>query len=480
MSKKYLKDLHSKIILDPSQIKYFIQDLPNLTDKLLFSKLPEEDEVEMLYDVLEVLLKRISISARRSKQAFTSMWDNLKRFLEIVLNDALKIENRARKIDLILRKILQLGIKPEEGEAEISCNWLAMDWDTQLGKLKYSRKLEYVDIIENELNLKTLFLYCDRFQVNSFTSVFLKLTNPTSDIIKLFFKNYYNQQLVCEYIESRDEIPIEVIMNLRALVASEWISFPCVELLISKITKSIFDADGKSKCVYFELLTEISEVIDYRKDAVVIRSLLVDIVNSIDIVDLSDVVLGKYWSVVSSLLSSEQCVIPDLEPKIFYTLESESMIKAKVSVCRVISLYWQNITNKSGLFERLKRCVESHTNNKLKWNVAVSLMGYNCSTEEFNFVKEFWMKEMREMNNYKVMYSWTNLVLNWSVVHNYGLIIDSKNEDTIWTSLNHLKLFINANTDNLECEDGERIVEGAIKLENILKSILIGPNLERD
>ena len=485
MSREYLKDLNDKILLDSSQIKQLIQDLPKLNTteiQLKFSIFQCEEDKEMLCNVLGTLLKRISISARRSKQAFTSMWDSMKKFLEMVLNDALRIQNRCNCMNLVMRQILQLGIKPDEKKLIFcECNWLAMDLDTQLEKLKYSRGIEHVEDFESDLNLKTLLLYCERFQIDTFPKTFLRLLNPTAGIIDLFFKKYYDHQVICEYIELKEKIPIEIIINLKALPTSEWLKFPCstIEILISKIM-SVTGDDTKKQAAVFELLSEIADSLDYRSDNLNSLGLAV-IVNGFEIMNQSDTVLSKYWSFVSACLSSERVrdYITTLEPKIFKTLHFESMIKAKISVCRVISLYWDKLNDKSSVFEILLNCSKDHPNNKLKWNLAASLMNYECSQVEFKCAKVLWLREIQNVNNYKVMYSWTNLLLNWSVLYQYDLISDPEDENTIWMCLNHLKSFICENNSNLECEDGENIVESARKLETVLKSILIGPNFER-
>ena len=487
MSREYLKNLNDKISLDPSEIKQLIQDIPKISDTVIFSNFPMEEDKEMFCNVLETLLKRISISARRSKQAFTSMWDNLKKFLEIVLNDALKLElgSRTENMNKIMRQILQLGIKPKEGQGIIfcDCNWLGMDLDTQMEKLKYSHGIEHLNILENDLNLKTFSLFCEKFQVPNFSKAFLKLSNSNSTIIiDLFFKKYYDHQIICEYILSKDSIPLEVIINLKNLPCSELIKFPCdiINILISKINPLLMNGDIKEQLVVFELLSAVSESLDYRIDNN-LDNTLTDIVNNYNITT-SDPILSKYWSFVSSILSSERVeviLISSLEPKILHTLKAESMLKSKISICRVISLYWSKINDKSSLFELLLKCANSNNiNNKLKWNITVALMNYKCSDLEFNIVKTFWLNEMRIICNYKVMYSWTNLLLKWSVLYQYDMISDPDDENTIWNCLNHLKLFISANSLNLECEDGENIVESASKLEMILKSILIGPNLK--
>jgi hypothetical protein len=332
-SSEYLKNLNDKIIVNPSEIKQFIQDIPRVSDNMIFSNFKTLEDEHMLCNVIGTLLARISISARRSKQAFTSMWDNLKKFLQLVLNDALKIENRRENINNIMRQILQLGIKPEGTMIFCDCNWLAMDWDIQIGNIIYSNDIKHVNVIENDLNLKTLSLFCEKFHVPDFSNIFLRISNSDSVIIDLFFKRYYNHQTVSDYILTRDMIPHEIIVNLKNLPSTELIKLPfdTIKLLISKIDHLITNGNTREQQAVFELLAAISESLHYISDNCPNSYTLADIVNNYDIsLTTSDSVLSKYWSFVSSMMSFEHCELHLLESKIFYTLKSESMLKSKI------------------------------------------------------------------------------------------------------------------------------------------------------
>lgn len=479
MLKEYLRNLNNAVHENPSQIKQLIQDLPKLKDQLLFSKLNLKEDRDIYCNLLELLMKRVAVTSRRSKQAFTSMWDNLRECFELILIDGLTINDIKidENISRVLRKILQMNITPGRlSISNLNC-WLAMDLDTQLKEITYSHGLNHVSESENELNLKTLCLYCDEFNVPEFPKVFLNLSEVNSDLINVFFKpKYFNTSIISEYIETKGSISYELIINLKNIPSTIWLDFSS-ETIIELINKLTISESSKDTCAIFELFEVISASLDYRNDNIKDSRLLnslIEIANMDTI--MSDVVQSKFWCFVSSLLSCE-CVCDSLlnfEPRIINTLESDN-IKAKISVCRVISLYWHTLQDHDLIVSMLLDTAMKTENNKLKWNIAINLMNYSGTRDNYLKIKEFWLAEMEIFGNFKVIHSYTKLLMKWS--DDCGEELTNSNSESfeiVWTFLNRLKLFINSNFGNLECEDGEGLVEIANKLETIIKSILIG------
>lgn len=492
MSIEYLRTLHESVQVNPSQIKTLIEDLPRLKDQLLFSNLKEDKLAIGIYcNLLELLIKRISVSSRRSKQAFTSMWDKLRGVFEMILNDGLGLkEEDDEKIIIVLRRILQMNIKPTVSKSRnCSCDWLAMDLDTQLKEISYSRAVNISHLTnyeENELNLKSLHLYCDQFTVKEFPKVFLNLTNPTSDLVNLFFKpQYFSVLIASEYIYAKQIIAYDFIVNLKNIQSTFWLEFDTEALiiLINKLKPRI-QSSSKEAIVIYELFEVICLSMDYRDDSTILLDSFVGILIDTDIKQMSDAVLCKFWCFVSALLSCEcfNASLKDLETKIIFTLDkpNEFGVKGKISVSRVISLYWNELSDQHDLIvTRLIDSALSYENNKLRWNVATTLM--NCIGEERQYekIKKFWLEEMKRFGNFKVILSYTKLLVKWTSSDYEGraLCSDPESFEVVWTFLNRLKLFLTSNLGNLECEDGEGLVEIGDKLEEAIKSILIGGNV---
>ena len=115
-------------------------------------------------------------------------------------------------------------------------------------------------------------------------------------------------------------------------------------------------------------------------------------------------------------------------------------------------------------------------NNKLKWNAAVALMGTKGNRIHFDRIKEVWIEEMRQFGNFKVILSFTKLILKWSndCDEEQPIHLESIVKEIIWEFLNKLKLFLS--TEFAVVSEFENVQNVGIKLGEILKSILIGGN----
>ena len=491
---EYLKSLSGLIEKDSSQIKILIEDLPNLLlnskkqsnePRLLFSSLFDPIDRKLLCQLLNLLVKRLNVSARRSKQAFTTMWDKLKQCLELILQDALSLVNEIdNELEILLRRILQLGDICDtktaiEASVENISLWLAMDLDVQLKMQRFTRwcVFNHLEGLDSELNQKTLFLYFQQFQETEYLKLILEITDPSADLINLYFKKYYSTEITSEMIKKYPELNLEFINNLKLTQSSEWIKFDgkVIEILLSKMK---LDSNTKGVCATFDLLTEITVALDLRPDN---RSLLMRlhaIQSSMNIEGLSDSPLSKFWCFMAALLSCDGIGDFYLENGIIFTLKSENLVKSKTSVCRVIALYWNKLVDGDLIAELLMDSIIKHDNNKLRWNIAIALMNIEGSNLCFNRIKEFWMGELVKLDNFKVILSYTKLLLKWSNEYDSCIASNDCEVETMWDALSRLKRFIKENELNLECEDGEILVENAHKLELLLKSILIGGNEE--
>ena len=525
----YLKELDEKVKLNSSNIKQLITDLPkslfpnpklSSTQILLFSKIIENDERIRLCRLLEILIQRIVVSARRSNQAFTSLWDGIKKCLLLILEDALGLENREPFLNVLLRQILQLGIAPSKSinikiKNTIDENWLAMDLDVQLNlnqnhKVKKFFTVKIEENITNDLDAKTLCMYCKTFNVQKeFLDIYIKLPNPSKEIHNLFFTKYFNVDTAAEFIgrEHHDKhqqcLPIEFITGLLVIKSSEWLKFnsETLKTLVCKLKtiledKSLVDLSLNTKTketrIIFELLTEITMSLEFRTDVddvVVINDLNFQIINNFDISILPDLALSKYWYFVSALLSEHiEEIFIDLNIIYTLTLPEGSFFKSKASVCRVISLYWSklNSSKKNQILRILLNSVVRSDNNKFRWNVAVVLMNIESSMvskEYFEHVKNIWMGELKiKGGNFKVILSFTKVLLKWSHETDYQIISDSKDLEIIWATSSRLKLFIKENYDNLEFEEeadghgndlNEKLVETGQKLEEMLNKLMV-------
>lgn len=476
-----MNDLISK---DSSRIRSFIQILPQLTaeKKVFFSNL-NDGESRILCSLLNLMIKRISISARRSKQAFTCMWDNLKQCLEAILNDALRLNNRSEELNLLLRHILQLGIAPEVSNEIVSdCVWLAMSLDSSIGTRKYTLSFDLKSLnVKNEDDQKVLHLYCDRFQVDEFLKLFLAIERPSDDLVNLLFSTkYYSTESLSACIHSHTVLPIHLVYNLKTLSTNEWIHFDSDTFLtlIEKLVMSLDKSSSKEQAVVFDVLTSMTESLDFRCYDTTIHDSLNQVIYASNYEIMSDLALSKYWGLVFAMLSSDCIRMKEsLESRILFTLEQKEFFKANTAVCRVLSLYWSQIHGKDLVIDRLFGVFGCDTcPDKFKWNAAIALMNLESTNEKhFTIAKNFWLDEMRKMSNFKVIYSLTNLLMKWSLdSEDLTLKTDPLVISTSWTCLNKLKVYINENSKSLECEDGEKLVENARKLETILKSILIG------
>ena len=401
---EYLKNLNELIETDSSQIKILIQDLPNLLlnsieqpeeSCLLFSRLDDPSDRRLLCNLLSLLVGRLGVSARRSKQAFTSMWDRLKRCLEIILMDALTVVTGTDfELEILLRRILQLGDIGEnvdEGVVNVDISvWLAMDLSVQLKKKEVSRfpctlLLSNPKDLELELNQKTLLLYCQQFHIEEFPIIFKDIPDPSSELITLYFKNYYNTEITSEIIKNTSpKFKIEFIQNLKTIHPSEWLKFDS-NILVILLFKLKINLNPKEDCAIFDLLSEITLAIDLRPDSKTLLKQLCVIQSSIPVDGLTDSSLSKYWCFVSALLSCEGIENDlNLENWILFTLKCNfHSVKAKTSVCRVIALYWNRLTQKAQIqiTDLLMYSIRKYENNKLKWNIAIALVNVEGSTE---------------------------------------------------------------------------------------------------
>ena len=485
----YLKNLNELIQKDPSNIKIFIQDLPNLLFQsdnepvVLFSKIRDTNDKKILCNLLSMLIKRLSVSSRRSKQAFTSLWDKLKRCLEIIMEDALINDVCFREdldIEILLRRIVQLGVDVRgiSSLTDVSM-WLAMDLDVQLKEIRFATDLFNVPInpadFNSEMNQKSLFMYCQQFQIDKFPLYFKEIADPSPELINLYFKpQYYSTEITSELIELHD-LKLEFIQNLKMLQASEWLKFDSNVLLI--LLSKLNFTGGKEVCVALELLTEIVSTIDLRPENIFLLKKLCEIQKMIKLELLADLALCKYWCFVSALLSCdgiEDDSLFNLEKGILFTLESADLVKSKTSVCRVIAQYWTKLEGKAIITELLMNLINENVNNKLKWNIAIALMNVEASDTEILRIKEFCLKELMKFDNFKLILFYLKLLLKWSDSRD---LFDKDDFGIMWSSLNKLKSFIQGNVDNLECEwedDENLVIENARKVEGLLKSILIG------
>lgn len=490
MSSEYLRKLTDLVEKDPSQIKLLIQDLPNILlnttepQLLLFSSLSDPEDRKLLCHLLNRLVKRLSVSARRSKQAFTSMWDKLKLCLEIILKDALAIlteKDQDTDLEILLRRILQIGGFSFSNPASINGNgigslWLAMDLDVQLRERRFTRTLALnFDNLESELNQKTLFLYCQQFTTLEFPKTILEINDPSADLISLYFKKYYCTETTSQLICKCKQCSFEFIQQLKMIQSGEWIEFEAkvIENLLSKL--QIVNSDAKEACAIFDLLTEMTIALDLKADNSDLLKLLCGIQGSIAVDSLSDSSQSKYWYFVSALLSCDGIEGLNLDNGIIFTLQSDDLVKATTSVCRVIALYWNNLADKELVTESLLDSIIKYDNNKLRWNVAIALMNIEGTAPRFNRIKEFWMGELEKLGNFKVMLSYGKLLQKWSNDCDSSILWDGSEVEKMWETLNWIKAFILENVLNLEREEDEiLVVENGRKLVSLLRSILIG------
>ena len=485
----YLRNLNELIQKDPSNIKIFIQDLPNLLFQpdnepvILFSKIRDTNDKKILCNLLVMLIKRLNVSSRRSKQAFTSMWDKLKRCLEIIMEDALNNEVDGREdldFEILLRRIVQLGVDVRGISSLTGVSmWLAMDLDVKLKEIRFSKDLFNFPInpadFNSGMNQKTLFMYCQQFQIDKFPLIFKEIADPSPELINLYFKpQYYNTQITSELIELHD-LKLEFMQNLKMLQTSEWLKFD-TNVLLTLLSKLNFTG-GKEACVVFELLTEMANTIDLRPANTFLLKRLCEIQKMIKLEKLADSALCKYWCFVSALLSCdgiEDGSLFNLEKGILFTLESADLFKSKTSVCRVIAQFWTKLERKDKITQLLLNLINENVSNKLKWNIAIALMNVEASETDILRIKEFWLKELIKFDNFKLILFYLKLLLKWSDSRD---LFDKDDFGTMWSSLNKLKSFIQGNADNLECEceeDDNLVIENARKVEGLLKSILIG------
>ena len=485
----YLRNLNELIQKDPSNIKVFIQDLPNLLlhpdnePVILFSKIRDTNDKKILCNLLGMLIKRLNVSSRRSKQAFTSLWDKLKRCLEIIMEDALNNDVGVREdldIEILLRRIVQLGVDVRGISSLIGVSvWLGMDLDVQFKDIRFSKDLFNIAInpadLNSEINQKSLFMYCQQFQFDKYPLIFKDIADSSPELINLYFKpQYYSTKITSELIDLR-ELKLEFIQNLKMLQTSEWLKFDTNVLLI--LLSKLNFSDGKEVCVVLELLTEMASTIDLRPDNACLLKRLCEIQKMIKLEMLVDSALCKYWCFVSALLSCDGIQdgsLFNLEKGILFTLESADLVKSKTSVCRVIAQYWTKLESKDKITQLLMNLINENVNNKLKWNIAIALMNVEASDTEILRIKDFWLMELVKFDNFKLILFYLKLLLKWSDSRD---LFDKDDFGTMWSSLNKLKSFIQGNADNLECEceeDDNLVIENARKVEGLLKSILIG------
>ena len=83
---------------------------------------------------------------------------------------------------------------------------------------------------------------------------------------------------------------------------------------------------------------------------------------------------------------------------------------------------------------------------------------------------------MRQFGNFKVILSFTKLILKWSndCDEEQPIHLESIVKEIIWEFLNKLKLFLS--TEFAVVSEFENVQNVGIKLGEILKSILIGGN----
>jgi hypothetical protein len=493
-SREYLKSLCEKVKLDPSQIKNLITDLQcNFINpqnhQLVFSNLTTQLECENLQIVLEALLRRMNVSFRRSKSAFTSLWDKIQSFLKVIMCEALAIECKSPALNRIIRQMLQLGV--ELGSIDTSmihcdCPWLACDLDCSLKRLHFSSPFQIEPSTCSqksilELDKKTLLRYFHQFNTNVPLDKFIMLDSCSFLLNEFFNEMHYRSSVVADYIANKETLATEFISGLVRIHSNELLALESriLGVLVEKLAKQLLSVECKAylkeMSVIFDLLSQIVPIAQLA-GCEAVGPVYNEIVDVIDISGMNDTCLGRYWNFTASLMTCELLEVPVSESKIHFTLNHSpnDWIKAKIAVCRVISLAWSELHD---LEDVLLSLIFSHESNKLKWNAALALMGTLGDSERFIKMRMAWISEMEGFGNFKVIHFYTQLCLKWSRDCGVELFADPGVLETVWAFFNRLKMFMSANTGNLECcvEDlSEVLMESGEKLESLLRTLLIG------